>query len=69
MDVQGFAAAGFEPVWERFAEIVGRQAGTSTVGGYTVGFLTGTAGGTVEALENTLRGCLGVPPLPVTGAE
>ena len=28
MDVQGFVAAGFEPVRECFAEILGRQAGT-----------------------------------------
>jgi len=79
MDVQGFVAAGLEPVRECFAEILGRQpgtglggsyGGTSTAGGYTVGFLTGTVGGSdrAEALENTLRGCLGVAPLTATGA-
>jgi len=48
----------------------GSYGGTSTAGGYTVGFLTGTVGGSdrAEALENTLRGCLGVPPLTATGA-
>jgi hypothetical protein len=42
----------------------------SPTGGYTAGFLTGTAGmqDSSVALENTLRGCLGVPPLPGTGA-
>ena len=56
MDVQGFVAAGFEPVREWFAEILGRQSGT--VGGFD----------RIDALENTLRGCLGVPPLTATGA-
>jgi CubicO group peptidase (beta-lactamase class C family) len=48
----------------------GNYGGTSTVGGYTVGFLTGTVGSYdhAEALEDTLRGCLGVPPLTATGA-
>ena len=47
----------------------GSYGGTSTVGGYTVGFLTGTVGSfdRADALENTLRGCLGVPPLTVAG--
>jgi len=41
----------------------------STVGGYAVGFVTGTVGGfdRVDALENALRDCLGVPPLPGAG--
>jgi CubicO group peptidase (beta-lactamase class C family) len=49
----------------------GSYGGTSTAGGYTVGFVTGTVGGhdRAEALENALRGCLGVPPLPGTGTE
>ena len=48
----------------------GSYGGTSTIGGYTVGFVTGTVGSfdRIEALENTLRGCLGVPPLTATGA-
>jgi CubicO group peptidase (beta-lactamase class C family) len=47
----------------------GSYGGTSTAGGYTVGFLTGTVGSfdRADALENTLRGCLGVPPLTVAG--
>jgi CubicO group peptidase (beta-lactamase class C family) len=46
----------------------GSYGGMSTAGGYTVGFVTGTVGtfDRVEALENTLRDCLGVPPLPGT---
>ena len=49
----------------------GSYGGTSTVGGYTIGFMTGTVGGfdRAEALENVLRDCLGVPPLPGTGAQ
>jgi CubicO group peptidase (beta-lactamase class C family) len=48
----------------------GSYGGTSTAGGYSVGFVTGTLGGhdRAEALENTLRECLGVPPLPGTAA-
>jgi CubicO group peptidase (beta-lactamase class C family) len=44
----------------------GSYGGTSTVGGYTVGFITGSVGShdRSEALENALRDCLGVPPLP-----
>jgi hypothetical protein len=44
----------------------GSYGGTCTTGGYTVGFVTGTAGSVdrVEALENTLRSCLGLPSLP-----
>ena len=46
----------------------GSYGGMSTTGGYTIGFVTGTIGGyeRAEALENTLRDCLGVPPLPGT---
>lgn len=48
----------------------GSYGGMSTVGGYAAGFLTGTAGSHDRGvtLENTLRDCLGVPPLPGTGA-
>jgi len=44
----------------------GSFGGTSTAGGYSVGFVTGSAGtfDRVDALENALRGCLGLPPLP-----
>ncbi len=44
----------------------GSYRGTSTSGGYAIGFVTGTVGShdRVDALENTLRECLGVPPLP-----
>ena len=47
----------------------GSYGGMSTVGGYAVGFVTGTVGGSdrVDALENALRDCLGVPPLPAAG--
>jgi hypothetical protein len=40
----------------------GSYGGTSTAGGYSVGFVTGTAGGfdRVDALEDALRGCLGL---------
>jgi hypothetical protein len=40
----------------------GSYGGTSTACGYSVGFVTGTAGGfdRVDALENALRGCLGL---------
>ena len=39
----------------------GNYGGTSTAGGYTVGFVTGSVGGydRVDKLENTLRECLG----------
>jgi CubicO group peptidase (beta-lactamase class C family) len=41
----------------------GSYGGASTAGGYTVGFVTGSAGNhdRVDALENALRGCLGLP--------
>jgi CubicO group peptidase (beta-lactamase class C family) len=44
----------------------GNYGGTGTDGGYTVGFVTGSVGNfdRVDALENALRGCLGLPPLP-----
>jgi len=37
-----------------------------TSGGYAVGFVTGSVGSfdRVDALENVLRDCLGLPPLP-----
>ncbi len=46
----------------------GSYGGTCTTGGYAVGFVTGSAGSfdRVDALENTLRNCLGLPPLPAT---
>jgi CubicO group peptidase (beta-lactamase class C family) len=44
----------------------GSYAGTSTAGGYTIAFVTGSAGNhdRLGALEGTLRDCLGLPPLP-----
>jgi hypothetical protein len=44
----------------------GNYGGTCPTGGYSIGFVTGTVGSfdRVEALENTLRACLGLPPLP-----
>jgi hypothetical protein len=41
----------------------GSFGGTGTTGGYTIGFVTGSVGsfGRVDALENTLRSCLGLP--------
>jgi CubicO group peptidase (beta-lactamase class C family) len=46
----------------------GSYGGTSTAGGYTIGFVTGTVGGhdRIDALENALRDCLGLPALPGT---
>jgi hypothetical protein len=40
----------------------GSYGGTSTAGGYSIGFVTGTAGSfdRVDALENALRSCLGL---------
>lgn len=47
----------------------GSYGGTSTAGGYSIGFVTGSAGGfeRVDALENALRSCLGLPPAPDGG--
>ena len=47
----------------------GNYGGTSTAGGYTVGFVTGSAGSYDRAgkLENTLRECLGLWPIPAVG--
>jgi len=44
----------------------GSYAGTNTAGGYTIGFVTGSAGNfdRVDMLENTLRDCLGLAPIP-----
>jgi len=41
----------------------GSYGGTSTTGGYSIGFVTGSAGGfdRVDRLEEALRGCLGLP--------
>jgi CubicO group peptidase (beta-lactamase class C family) len=46
----------------------GNHGGTSTVGGYTIGFVTGSVGNhdPADALENTLRNCLGLPAIPAT---
>jgi CubicO group peptidase (beta-lactamase class C family) len=43
----------------------GSYGGASTAGGYALGFVTGSAGNhdRVDALENTLRHCLGLPAL------
>lgn len=47
----------------------GSYAGTSTEGGYSVGFVTGSVGShdRVDTLENTLRECLGLAPFPAVG--
>jgi hypothetical protein len=47
----------------------GNYGGASTDGGYTIGFVTGAVGSfdRVEALENTLRACLGLPPATEPG--
>jgi CubicO group peptidase (beta-lactamase class C family) len=44
----------------------GSYGGTGAAGAYCVGFVTGSVGSfdRVDALENTLRDCLGLPPLP-----
>jgi CubicO group peptidase (beta-lactamase class C family) len=44
----------------------GSYGGACTTGGYTIGFVTGSVGSfdRVDALENTLRDCLGLPPAP-----
>jgi CubicO group peptidase (beta-lactamase class C family) len=44
----------------------GSYAGASIAGGYAFAFITGTMGSHSRAgqVENALRGCLGVPPLP-----
>jgi CubicO group peptidase (beta-lactamase class C family) len=41
----------------------GSYGGACTTGGYTIGFVTGSVGSfdRVDALENTLRNCLGLP--------
>jgi hypothetical protein len=43
----------------------GNYGGTSTAGGYSLGFVTGTVGGfdRADALEAALRDCLGLPPI------
>ena len=43
----------------------GNYGGFCAEGGYAVGFVTGTVGkfDRVDALENALRDCLGLPPL------
>jgi CubicO group peptidase (beta-lactamase class C family) len=47
----------------------GSYGGASTAGGYTVGFVTGSAGGhdRGDAVENAFRECLGIPPLAADG--
>jgi hypothetical protein len=45
----------------------GSYAGASVAGDYAFAFITGTMGSlarAAEEVENALRGCLGVPPLP-----
>ena len=44
----------------------GNYGGFDTDGGYAAGFVTGSVGGfdRIDALENTLRSCLGLPPRP-----
>lgn len=48
------------------AGLGGNYAGTSTAGGYTIAFVTGSVGNhdRLDALDNTLRDCLGLPPFP-----
>jgi hypothetical protein len=43
----------------------GSYGGTDTAAGYSIGFVTGSAGDhdRVDALENALRDCLGLAPL------
>ena len=47
----------------------GSYAGTNTAGGYTIGFVTGSAGSfdRMDNLESTLRDCLGLAPIPAAG--
>jgi hypothetical protein len=44
----------------------GSYGGTSTAGGYSIGFVTGSVGNfdRIDALENALRTCLGLPSVP-----
>jgi hypothetical protein len=46
----------------------GNYGGTSTHGGYSIGFVTGSVGSydRIDKLENTLRNCLGLAPIPAT---
>jgi hypothetical protein len=48
------------------AGLGGSYAGTSTAGGYTIAFVAGSVANLdrLDALEGTLRDCLGLPPLP-----
>jgi CubicO group peptidase (beta-lactamase class C family) len=43
----------------------GSYGGTETADGYSIGFVTGSVGNhdRLDALENTLRDCIGLPPL------
>jgi len=43
----------------------GNYGGADTKGGYTIGFVTGSAGtfDRIDQLENTLRDCLGIGPI------
>ena len=47
----------------------GSYGGTSLAGGYSIGFVTGSVGTfeRVDALENAMRRCLGLPPIPDGG--
>jgi CubicO group peptidase (beta-lactamase class C family) len=55
LDADGFGMGG----------LGGSYGGASTRGGYAFAFVTGTMGTheRSEAIENSLRGCIGVPPL------
>ena len=57
---------GISPDGYGMAGLGGSYGGTSTDGGYTIGFVTGGAGShdRVDALESTLRNCVGLPPIP-----
>jgi hypothetical protein len=50
-------------------QLGGNYGGTSTEGGYSIGFVTGSVGSfdRVDAPENTLRACLGLPALTEQG--
>ena len=56
---------GISPEGYGMGGLGGNYGGVDTAGGYSIGFVTGSAGGydRVDALENTLRNCLGLPAL------
>jgi CubicO group peptidase (beta-lactamase class C family) len=59
---------GIDPDGFGMGGLGGNYGGTSTTGGYSLAFVTGSVGthDRVDALENTLRDCLGLAPLAVT---